>query len=360
MTIIHLSYVRVKSSEPNKWLDEIDFFTGILNELSKDNIVKSIHCLHYTGVVKQRGVEYHFLKRNFFQLIFPWSLHVYAKNLKPEIIVVHGLHWGWQILWLKFQIRKGIKIFVQHHAEKPQRFPKDRIQQLADLFIQGYFFVSRQMALPWVKANQIKSTDKIHEIMEASSTFFSVDRIESRKRTNVSGNLIYLWVGRMDENKDPTTLVRAFKRFSLENPSARLYIISKGGHLEKQIVELVQNSSQIICVGSIVHHDLLYWFNSSDFIISTSHYEGSGIAVCEAMSCGCIPILTNIPSFNWMTNDQECGILYSPGDEGELHRALEASLLLDREAQHNKTRQLFESNLSFTAIANRMLAAVKR
>ena len=61
----------------------------------------------------------------------------------------------------------------------------------------------------------------------------------------------------------------------------------------KNIIEK-ENKNAIQLVGNIPHNEMLYWYNSADFIISGSHYEGSGTAVCEAMSCGCIPITTNI------------------------------------------------------------------
>ena len=43
MRIIHLSYARVKSDDPERWLEEISFFTGILKEQAKKNTVMSIH-----------------------------------------------------------------------------------------------------------------------------------------------------------------------------------------------------------------------------------------------------------------------------------------------------------------------------
>ena len=148
-----------------------------------------------------------------------------------------------------------------------------------------------------------------------------------------------------------------------QNQHATNYVYA-GGNLKQQITEQLESeeghSSCINVVGSVPHSELLYWFNSSDFVISTSHYEGSGIAVCEAMSCGCIPIITNIPSFKMMTNNEEVGILFPAGDETLLYNALINSLTLNREAQRQKTRHLFETNLSFEAIASRMALVMER
>jgi glycosyltransferase involved in cell wall biosynthesis len=106
--------------------------------------------------------------------------------------------------------------------------------------------------------------------------------------------------------------------------------------------------------------ELSYWYNGADFIISTSHYEGSGISVCEAMSCGCIPIVTDIPSFRMMTRGGECGLLFHPGDADQLNIALIKSVTLNVQTEREKVLNQFDENLSFKAIASAMLGALKK
>jgi glycosyltransferase involved in cell wall biosynthesis len=110
----------------------------------------------------------------------------------------------------------------------------------------------------------------------------------------------------------------------------------------------------VVLIGKIPHVDLLYWFNSADFIVSGSHYEGSGAAVCEAMSCGCVPIVTDILSFRMITDSGKCGILYEPGNETALLSALKQTLKINIEAKRKLTLQYFKSNLSFEAIAQKI------
>ena len=93
------------------------------------------------------------------------------------------------------------------------------------------------------------------------------------------------------------------------------------------------------------------WYNSADYIVSGSHYEGSGVAVCEAMSCGCIPILTDILSFRKMTGHGSCGILFPAGDEAALLAAFNRVTSLDKTVEREKTLLQFRSSLSFEAIA---------
>ena len=110
--------------------------------------------------------------------------------------------------------------------------------------------------------------------------------------------------------------------------------------------------SNICMVGKLEHEELGKWYNLADYIISSSHYEGSGIAVCEAMSCGCIPIVTNIPSFKMMTGRGKCGRLFTPGNEEELYNNLAASLHDNRGYESQLVLEQFNKELSFEAIAN--------
>jgi glycosyltransferase involved in cell wall biosynthesis len=111
-------------------------------------------------------------------------------------------------------------------------------------------------------------------------------------------------------------------------------------------------------IGKVNNPDLLHWYNSADFIISSSHYEGSGIAVCEAMSCGCIPILTNIPSFRMMTDQRRIGLLYEAGNENDLIDALQKSLKLNQPEERKKVLEQFNNELSFEANARKIMSVI--
>jgi glycosyltransferase involved in cell wall biosynthesis len=360
MRIVHLSYVQLtRYNDPITWLNRINFYTGVIEQMAVGNKVFSIHCINYEGIVKRNGVEYHFLKANRWTYLAPLALHAYIKRLKPDAVIVHGLLFSWQIFLLAIQTGSATRIIAQHHAERPLTFPRNLFQKFNDRWITIYFFSSLELALPWVEQRQIRSTTKIKEVMEASSIFTTMNRDEALRLSKVSGSPVYLWVGRLDTNKDPLTLVKAFLKFSETNTEAKLYVIFQQDDLLDEITNLTCNSDRIVLVGRINHEQLQPWFNSADFIISTSHYEGSGIAICEGMSCGCIPILTDIASFRMMTNRGECGLLFKPGDVQDLFRMLVKSAELNRIAYREKVLRQFKLKLSFSAIADKMLETIK-
>jgi glycosyltransferase involved in cell wall biosynthesis len=167
---------------------------------------------------------------------------------------------------------------------------------------------------------------------------------------------VYLWVGHLNTNKNPLMVVRAFLRFAAQREDVALYMIFQSNGLLQEVKSLLganAASAHIHLVGKVEHAALQSWFSAADFFLSGSYYEGSGIAACEAMSCGCIPILTDIPSFRFMTGSR-CGLLYPAGDEDALLAALERCTGINKETWSRQTLQQFHECLSFEAIASKI------
>ncbi|MEP6846605.1 MAG: glycosyltransferase family 4 protein, partial [Panacibacter sp.] len=213
----------------------------------------------------------------------------------------------------------------------------------------------------WVKQNVIAHRRKIWGIMEASSFFQPSDKFPAKKRTGAMGSVVYLFVGRLDKNKDPLTVIKAFLQFRQNSADVRLYLIYHTIELLEEIRQLLINEkygNSIVLVGEVFHDDMAFWYNSADFIISGSHYEGSGVAVCEAMSCGCIPILTDILSFKKISANGHCGLLYEPGNTNALLSALLESQQMNIEEERQKVLEQFARDLSFEAIAAQIDARI--
>lgn len=361
MRIVHLSYAHITDyDDPDKWLKRINFFVALIEEMAKAVDVKSVHCIQYSGRLKRNGVEYFFLKCDRLQSIFPLNLHRQVlSQLKPDVIIVHGVHFPLQVLLLHRSV-KNAKIIIQHHSERPLRHIKGFLQLFVDRFTSAYFFPSVEQALPWVENGQIGSIDKVHEVTEVPSVFYPIDKQQARDFTKVKASKVYLWVGRFDENKDPLTLIRGFIEFARTVENASLYVIYQSSELIGEVKSILNGAidlaDRIVLVGKVEHDDLLYWFNSADFIISTSHFEGMGVVVCEGMSCGCIPILSNIPSFRAMSGNGECGALFSPGNPDDLRDKLTISDTMNISLERKKVLERYERTMSAKAISQKMIS----
>jgi len=343
-------------SSPESWLKRIEGYAGVYEWLAKTDTVEDVHQIDYKGEYTHKGVQYHFVDFGKRPKYFPRKLNRFVRDLNPDIVVIHGLHQPLQLMQLRFLLPGSTKIIVQHHAEKPFGGIKKYVQRMAGYYTDAYLFAAAALGRDWVSKGNLSDPRKIHEVMETSSIFYPMDREPAKLKTGAKGDPVFLWVGRLNENKDPLNVVRAFLKFTLTRPSARLYMIYHTEELLSAIRELLKehvNTDTVILVGQVPHEDLLYWFNSADFMLSGSYYEGSGTAVCEAMSCGCIPIVTDIFSFRMITDNGKCGILYEAGNGPALLEALRATDEMDLQEKRRLCLEHFRSNLSFEAIAAR-------
>jgi glycosyltransferase involved in cell wall biosynthesis len=356
MKYVFAGYVYTRDfNSPEAWLERIKAYTGILEALAKNNAVISIQQIDYEGEYDKDGVKYYF--KRFKSSYFPTRLHQFIKSLKPDVVIVQSFNHPLEIIQLQFLLGKRTKIIVHNHAELPFTGIKKYLQRLADKYVDAYLFASRNMGLGWVQKGNIRSDSKIHEVMEVSSAFTPVDKAIARTKTGVVDGLIFLWVGRLNKNKDPLTVLKAFLEFAGTKPSASLYMIYHTEELLSEVKDMINNSPQktsVSLIGRVPHQELQYWFNSADVILSGSHYEGSGTAVCEAMSCGCMPMVTDINSFRMITDNGKCGILYEAGNANALLNALHQIDKIEITEKQKASLEYFRSNLSFEAIAFRI------
>ena len=253
MKIVSTSYTNTPDfTDPELWLDRISFYTGILEELTKQHEVESIEQINYSGKLERNGVLYHFLNFKKQKLRFPFKLHKYIGKIRPDVVFVNGFIFPLQIIQLRMNLGKTVKIIVLHRAEKPFTGIKKYFQKLADKYVNAYLFTSLAFSEAWKQNIDI---GKIHEVMQASSAFKPIDKSDARRQTGIIGQPVFLWVGRLDANKDPLTVVRAFLQFLKYQSEARLYLIYQEEKLLSEVNELIESDEKgkrsIILIGKI-------------------------------------------------------------------------------------------------------------
>jgi glycosyltransferase involved in cell wall biosynthesis len=344
-------------SDPQDWLFQIRAYLGVLESLAKEHEVISIEQIGYSGVLVQNAVQYHFIKPLHRRDYFPERLHHFIAAQSPDIILIHGMEHPLQLIHLRRTVGKHARIIVQSHSPKLPSGIKKWVQRFADRSVNAYFFSSKQMARPWLQHRLISNADKLFEVPVGSSVFDRVDRTFARNSTGMGEGKIFLWAGRLDHNKDPLTVVKAFLRFAQEDPLAKLYMIFQQNDLLQEVQQLLQQNKageQVILVGTVAHAAMQDWFCSADFFISSSHFEVFGAAVAESMSCGCIPLLSDIPAYRSITGNGACGILFHPGDDNALLGVLKSAVQMDLVLEEERTITWFNERLCFDAIAQRI------
>lgn len=361
MRIVFLSYhfsPDISSSE--EWIERIKFYIGWNECLAKKHIVIRVDQINYKDNFEHNGIQFYCVDDGKKKNYFPGKLNRFVKKLNPDIILVSSFLYPLQVIQLRRCVGNKVKIILQHHAEKQFKGLKRYVQYFASRKVDAFLFTSYKTGIEWVKNKNLDSVNKIHELLEVSSTFYPVNKITAIEKTNISGWPVFLWVGRLNQNKDPLTVVKAFMKFSLLQPNATLYMIFQTDELINEINEFLAPEPgirPIKLVGKIPHDDLLYWFNSADFYVSASYYEGSGTALCEAISCGCIPVVSDIPSFKTISGN--VGLFFEPGNENSLLSALQESVHLKVEEKRNEALDRFKTVLSFEAISSKFQEILK-
>jgi glycosyltransferase involved in cell wall biosynthesis len=131
-----------------------------------------------------------------------------------------------------------------------------------------------------------------------------------------------LFVGRLDNRKNPALLLDAFARVAAQNDDARLVMIGTG----PREVALANQAHRLGLMGRVrlehfVGHDMLVeWYNRATVVVVPSRFEGFGLSAVEAMSCGAPVIATDTEGLRDVVappspDGPETGILTAPAAE---------------------------------------------
>jgi len=357
-------YAHSNLSNPEEVLELQKASIGFVDFIKEKLAIQLIKHCNYEGEKKVNDVEYIFFKNKNKFLHIPLKTHCYIQKRNPDIVLIQGFIFPLQLIALKFILSKKAKIIVQHHGERPYSGIKKVFQKIADHFIDVYFFTSIENANEWIDKKIIRNKKKCCELLEAS-TFFSLNKqLKCNWNNGFNGNKIFLWVGRLNKGKDPMTIIYAFEKYTIVCPEARLFMIYQTEELLPVIKGKLEENEHlkkaVILKGKVNHCELETWYNVADFFISGSHKEGSGYALIEAMSCGCIPLVTNIPSFKKITCDGSYGFLFEPGNPESLLSILLNLKNIEREKLSKSIINHFNNSLSFRSIADDLFSICER
>jgi len=357
-------YCHTEYTRPEQVLQHHNNSLGYLNFIDSSLKVHVIKHANHEGEYIFNGISYAFFKgRNKFFHI-PFKTNFFARKIKPDITLIQGLGFPIQTIILRASVGRNCRILVQHHGEQPGNGIKKFFQQMAERCIDGFVFTTTDHAAEWMTAKIIRTPTKCYEVLEGSTAMQRKNKVESRQILNMSEHKIFLWVGRLIAIKDPITVLRGFEQFAKEEPGCRLYMIYQDDTLLQAVQQIIEHSTvlkgSVILVGKVDNETMNEWYSAADFFISGSRREGSGFALIESMACGCVPIVTNIPSFRKITNNGEMGGVYIPGDVDDLAQKLKEILAIDLEKASKNIVQYFEANLSYKAIAAQFFDVCKQ
>ena len=293
-----------------------------------------------------------------------WQRRLYRLVLEqnPDVVHINGLMFPSQTWRLRRELQASTAIVVQDHGgAEPGRHPLRLLRlRIGMRGADAFLFSAVELAQPWKTARIIGGKQLVYPIMESSTTMRALPRSEARAMSALQGSPALLWVGRLNANKDPMTVLDGFERALHVLPDAHLTLVYHTEEclpqVQTRIARSVSLGNRVHLLGQVEHDQLAAFYSAADLFVSGSHHEGSGYALIEALACGTVPVVTDIPSFRALTGNGAFGSLWAPGDAGAFADALIRCGKSDFTALRGGILRHFDNSWSWPAIGRRALA----
>jgi glycosyltransferase involved in cell wall biosynthesis len=323
-------------------------------------IQASTHSEH----LARHGVDYYFLP-------FGEGLRTVRENaalgellrkLAPDLFHVHGLGFPRDVLSLA-SLTAGVPIILQDHANRPPRIWRRPLWRRELSVASGIAFCALDQARPFAEAGLLNPALRVYEIPESTSRFTPGDRQEARRSTGLHGDPAVLWVGHLNANKDPFTVLEGIAAAARELPQLQLFCCFGAAPLLRGVLHRIAKDAdlrgRVHLLGRVPHEKIELLMRAADIFVLGSHREGSGYSLIEALACGLPPVVTDIPSFRSLTRAGTVGSLWPCGDPRALCGALRSAAHSQsnvRDKVRDEVRAHFDRELSLQSLGMKLSA----
>lgn len=308
----------------NTWLDsktierELKFFKHLekYNNISfsfftygnsEDNKIGQEYRLNSIYPIFERKM---FFKNRFIRLIFSLFIPIsYKKEIKEcDVIFQNQLLGCWVPLIAKYLYKKPLIVrtgynmldFAKNDEKSKIIIIFYNILTIIALRFSDLFTVTSKSDLKFFETNYPKYKNKlIHR-----PNWVDLDQnisLENRSKNKI------LSVGRLENQKNYTYLIKEFK-----NTKDWLQIdIVGSGSKARELRDLAKKQNvHVNFLGNLKNEELIKIYKNYMFYVSSSLYEGNPKTVLEAMSSGCVVLLSNIPNHEELIENNFSGILF--------------------------------------------------
>jgi len=287
----------------------------------------------------------------------PHSDFVFEKNVITEVISPQAKHPFLYRIWYQFSLKKLLKkikphIFIGTNGMIPLNINTKTLSVIHDLnfehlpehlpfALRNYYcknfpkFAKKANRIATVsefsksdieKTYQIDA-DKIDVVYNGPNENFkpiSATEITTIQNKYTAGNPFFLFVGTLHPRKNLANLFKAFDQFkSQSNSDFKLVIVGRKmwwtNEIEKAFNQL-QFKNDVIFTGRVNNNELYKITAAAHALTYVPIFEGFGIPLVEAMSCGVPVITSNVTSMPEVV--EGAGILVDPFSIDEISNAM--------------------------------------
>jgi glycosyltransferase involved in cell wall biosynthesis len=367
MQIVLINYVYEPELRADAMLDRYASLTGWAESLlaagaARVTVVQRFGC---DADAERNGVRYLLRADGGGPRARPWThparLHRAAAAMRSDIVHVNGLHFPAQLLRLRRLLARTTALVVQDHGGAPPRGAARRANARMGLrAADAVLFTAAQMAEPWRTAGQIGPDHTVYAVPEASRAIGPLPHGAARTASGVRGDPALLWVGHLDANKDPLTVLRGFALALPRLPGARLTMV----FLKTDLLTAVRGflaadpalAERVVLRGAVPYDEIAAYFSAADLFVLGSERESCGFALIEAMMCGAAPVVTDIPAFRALAGGSPLAAFWQPGDAEAFAERLVYMAGQDLRQLRAQVAAYAARELSWPAVGRRALA----
>ncbi|URL57976.1 glycosyltransferase family 4 protein [Luteibacter flocculans] len=273
-----------------------------------------------------------------------------------DLVHVHGLGFARHASSLRRHL-PGPPILIQDHADGAPRGWRRLAWRGWYRAASAVAFTSLAQAAPF--APLLDRRTHIYAIAESTSRFTPGDREAARGACGLHGDPCIVSVGHLAAGKDPLTMLDGVARAVERLPGLQLWCAFGTAPLLDKVRERIAGDERLAervhLLGRVPHAEIEQFMRSADLFVSASLAEGAGYSLLEAMACGAVPVVTDIPAFREVTGGGQVGRLWPPGDAAAFGEALVAAAYTA--ADRRAVREHFDATLSFSALGRQWASA---
>jgi glycosyltransferase involved in cell wall biosynthesis len=344
------------------WFTLVDVAAAVASTGERITVVQASTV---TGTIVESGVTFHFVAPNAPGVPLARSrvFRDLLGELSADVFHVHGLGFAHEVGELH-ELAPSTPILLQDHADRVPRFWRRSAWRRGAALASALSFCAREQAEPFRRARLLPPHTEILEIPELTSSFTLGDSAAARAATGVAGNPAVLWVGHLNWNKDPLTVLEGVSAAARSLPDLQLWCCY-GTHpllpaVEARIARDAMLRDRVHLLGRVPRAKVEQLMRAADIFVLGSHREGCSSALVEAMAAGLAPVVSDIPSSRKLTGDGAAGALWPCGDPRALCAALLRTAAKAGPASRPQVRAHFDAHLSAPALGRTLVAAYAR
>jgi len=211
------------------------------------------------------------------------------------LIITHGC-WQYPTKWGNYFAKNGFSwIYVPHGMLEPWSMSQKKLLKFL------YFNLIEKPLVKFAKkirAVSVVEKKNLEKSFPKDKIFYLPNgcKIQENLSTKSTDRIEILFLGRLHSKKSVMELLEAFLQSSLkDNPKYFLRIIGPDHGLKEQMEELIKkkNPSNVIIGNPVKGKEKEDLLKRANFFVLPSKSEGFPTSVVEAISFGCIPIISD-------------------------------------------------------------------